>query len=110
LAYEGLVALQPNRSATVSFELNEAIRERFHLGAGNHTLTLMLRSISSHIQRARLYANIVEERWAGAVRKHEGIITTLEARDSPLLAKLLRVHVENTFEGIKQTLSSRSPD
>lgn len=90
------------------FELNEAIHERIHQGSRNQTLTGMLRSIAGRIRRARIYANATEERWADAIREHEQILAALEARESTRLAELLRLHMENTFEGIKLALDENS--
>ena len=89
------------------FELNEAIHEAIHTGSRNPTLRAMLQSIASRIRRARIYANAADERWADAIREHEAIIAALEARECTRLANCLRVHMENTFQSIKQALGDR---
>jgi DNA-binding GntR family transcriptional regulator len=97
------------RSRKRHFELNEEIHQRIHAGAGNATLLVMLRSMSSRLRRARIYANVAEERWADAIREHEDILAALQARDGERLADLLRTHMENTFESVKHGLDAKAP-
>lgn len=106
--HDEMVELYRQRSRKRHFELNETIHERIQTGAGNLTLSNMLRSLSNRIRRARIYANIAEERWAEAVREHEAIIEALEARKGELLGQLLAVHMLNTFESFKQGLDHKA--
>lgn len=108
--HEEMVAQYHQRAWREHFELNEALHERIHNAARNHMLSNMLRSMGGRIRRARIYANVAEERWADAVREHVDIIAAIEARQGARLADLLRLHMENTFQGIKQALSARSAD
>lgn len=105
--HEEMVEHYRMRSHKRGFQLNEAIHEHIHIGARNPTLSTMLRSIGCRIRRARVYANVVEERWADAIREHEAIIAALEARQSTELADRLRRHMENTFRTIKAALGER---
>lgn len=109
LLHEEMVAYYHHRSWRQHFELNEALHERIHNAARNAMLSSMLRSIAGRIRRARIYANVAEERWADAVREHVDIIAALESRQGAKLADLLRQHMENTFESIKQALTERVP-
>jgi DNA-binding GntR family transcriptional regulator len=108
LLHEEMVEQYRQRVRKRYFELNEAIHERIHMGGRNQTLSGMLRSIAARIRRARIYANATEERWADAIREHEQILAALEAREGPRLAELLRTHMENTFDGIKQALGEQA--
>jgi DNA-binding GntR family transcriptional regulator len=105
--HEEMIEHYKARSRKRHFEINELIHERIHSGAGNPTLFAMLRSMSSRIRRARIYANVADERWADAIREHEDIIAALQAREGSRLADLLRIHMENTFESIKHGFSAR---
>lgn len=107
--HEEMLEHYRQRSRKRHFELNEALHERIHLAARNQPLIHMLRSICSRIRRARVYANITEERWADAIREHEDIIVALEARQCAKLSESLRLHMENTFKSIKQALHARQP-
>jgi DNA-binding GntR family transcriptional regulator len=106
--HEEMVEHYLQRSWRRHFELNEALHERIHAGARNQTLSTMLRSIAGRIRRARIYANVAEERWADAVREHEEIIAALEARQGARLAELMQLHMENTFQSIKQALGAKT--
>jgi DNA-binding GntR family transcriptional regulator len=106
--HEQMVEHYKARSRWRHFEVNELIHERLHAGAGNPTLFAMLRSMSSRLRRARVYANVAEEHWGDAIREHEEILAALEARQPARLADLLRTHMENTFDRIKEGLSARA--
>jgi len=106
--HDEMVEHYRQRALKEHFEINEAIHERIQAGARNQTLSTLLRSISSRIRRARIVANIADERWADAIREHEDIIAALEARQGARLAELLRTHMENTFESIRQGLDKKS--
>ena len=105
--HEEMVEHYRLRSRKRHFELNEMLHEHIHAGARNPTLFSMLRSMSSRIRRARIYANITEERWADAIHEHEEIIAALQARQGGRLTDLLRIHMENTFESIQHGFSAR---
>jgi DNA-binding GntR family transcriptional regulator len=106
--HEEMVQHYLQRSWRRHFELNEALHEHIHAGARNHTLSTMLRSIAGRIRRARIYANVAEERWADAVSEHEDIIAALETRQGARLAELMQLHMENTFQSIKQALDAKA--
>jgi DNA-binding GntR family transcriptional regulator len=106
--HEEMVGEYRQRNLKRHFEINEAIHERIHAGSRNETLSQLLRNISSRIRRARIYANIAAENWAGAIKEHEEIIAALEARHGARLAKTLRGHMEATFRRIKQGLAQRT--
>jgi DNA-binding GntR family transcriptional regulator len=50
---------------------------------------------------------VTEEHWGEAIREHEDILAALEARQPARLADLLRMHMENTFDRIKDGLNAR---
>ena len=43
-------------------------------------------------------------RWARAVEEHEAILAALEARDGPRLGALLKEHLKNKCETVKEGL------
>lgn len=105
--HEEMVEHYRARSRRRHFEINELIHERLHAGAGNPTLFAMMRSMSSRLRRARVYANVAEEHWGEAIHEHEEILAALEGRQPARLAELLRTHMENTFDRIKEGLNAR---
>lgn len=107
--HEEMILHYRARSRKRHFELNELIHERIHACSGNPTLVAMLRSMSSRLRRARIYANVAEDRWADAIREHEKIIDALQAHDCPRFAELLKTHMENTFDSIKHGLRAKAP-
>ena len=102
--HEEMLKHYEQRNRRRYFELNEAIHERIHRSTRNPTLYAMLRSIVSRIHRARIYANVSDERWADSIREHEEIMVALEAREGTQLADLLRSHIENIFHSLKLAL------
>ncbi len=90
------------------FRLNQRIHELILEAAGNPTLAQMYRGLAGRIRRARYLANMSAERWANAVGEHEAILAALEVRDGPGLARILRAHLANKCETVKESLLAES--
>lgn len=86
------------------FRANQAIHEAILEAANNPTLGAMYRSLAARMRRARYLANMTEERWADAVDEHEQILVALESREGEKLAEILRRHLKNKFETVRQWL------
>lgn len=86
------------------FAANEQIHLRIQAGSKNRNLIQLLCKLSSRIAQARNHVMPSAARWANAIAEHEAIMTALEARDGPLLSRLLREHMESTFRAITETL------
>jgi DNA-binding GntR family transcriptional regulator len=78
------------------FRLNQQIHEKIHRG------------LAGRIRRARYLANMSAQRWARAVEEHEAILAALEARDGPRLGALLKDHLKNKCETVKEALQSEN--
>lgn len=89
------------------FRVNQEIHEMILDAARNRTLATLYRSLAGRIRGARYMANMSAARWAQAVAEHEQIIAALEARDGPALGKLLKSHLANKFETVKEALAAR---
>ncbi|MEM1199184.1 MAG: GntR family transcriptional regulator [Pseudomonadota bacterium] len=89
------------------FAINEQIHEAILDAAGNDTLSAQYRSLSTRIRRARYIANMTPERWAQAIDEHEQIVRALEERDAQRLAGILRAHLANKFETVRDWLQSQ---
>jgi DNA-binding GntR family transcriptional regulator len=87
------------------FKLNERIHEMILDAARNPTLAQMQLSLSGRVRRARYMANMSPARWAAAVAEHEKILEALGARDGKRLAILLKQHLSNKLETVKEALS-----
>lgn len=93
------------------FHLNQAIHEKLLAIADNPTLANIYRSLSGRVSPARYMANMTKKRWSQAVREHERILKALEARDGPRLAKILKEHLENKRETVKEAmLAAHEPE
>lgn len=89
------------------FKCNQEIHERILDAARNPTLAALYRGLAGRIRRARYLANMSPARWARAVDEHEQILNALKARDGSALAALLKAHLANTFETVKEGLRDR---
>jgi DNA-binding GntR family transcriptional regulator len=86
------------------FRLNQQIHEKILEAAGNPTLAALYQGLAGRIRRARYLANMSARRWAQAVEEHEAILAALEARDGPRLGALLKDHLKNKCETVKEGL------
>jgi DNA-binding GntR family transcriptional regulator len=86
------------------FRLNQSIHEKIMEAAGNPTLATLHRSLSGRIRRARYMANMSQARWDKAVVEHEEILAALEARDGPRLGRILKDHLANKCETVREAL------
>ncbi len=88
------------------FRINQEIHEKILDIAGNATLSSLHRGLSGRIRRARYVANMSKARWAQAVEEHERILEALSSRDGPRLGDILRSHLANKAEVIKEGLAA----
>jgi len=86
------------------FRCNQEIHNQILAAADNATLTSMYRSLSGRVRRARYVANISKKRWQQAVKEHEEIIAALSARNGSALSEVLKRHLVNKFETVKETI------
>ena len=92
------------KNLTDYFKINQEIHRAILLAAKNQSLTNTCQALSARMQRARYAANLSEERWADAVREHEQIIQSLEARDGKQLSRVLAQHMKNKQESVLKWL------
>lgn len=91
------------------FRLNQQIHECLLDAARNQTLATAYRGLAGRIRRARYIANMSADRWAQAVAEHEQILEALENRDGVALARILKRHLANTFDTVKEGLEREQP-
>lgn len=89
------------------FKTNQTIHERILAASRNRTLTNLYRSLEGRLRQARYVANMSEKRWAQAVDEHERMLAALEARNGKELAAILKAHLENKFQTVKDALLAR---
>ena len=90
------------------FRLNQQIHEKILAAAGNDTLSGIYQGLAGRIRRARYLANMSQARWAQAVAEHEAILKALVARDGPALGRILKDHLKNKCETVKESLLAES--
>ncbi len=92
------------------FRLNQRIHEAIMEAARNPTLARLYRGLADRVRRARYLANMSKPRWDQAVGEHEAILEALEKRDGAALGRVLKAHLRNKCETVKEsflTLSGR---
>ncbi len=102
-----MVAHYEAREIKPYFRTNQKIHEMILAAARNQTLSSLYRGFEGRIRQARYLANMSTSRWTQAVREHEKIIAALEARDGAGLAKILKNHLANKFETVKDAIQNR---
>lgn len=88
------------------FAINQDIHEKILDAAHNPTLGTAYRTLSGRIRRARYAANMTPARWARAVLEHEEMLVALDARDGTRLAEILKRHLRNKCETVKESLAA----
>ena len=86
------------------FELNQRIHGKIFEAAGNETLGSIYATLALRIRMARYQANLSHKRWNQAMAEHEEILEALSGRDGPRLARILKTHLENTCESVKEVI------
>lgn len=87
--------------------INRDIHERILSAAGNPTLSTAYRNLSGRIGGSRYTGNLSRTRWDQAMAEHEEMLAALEARDGPRLAEILKRHLHNKCETVKEALGAR---
>lgn len=102
-----MIAHYESRNLRAYFRANQRIHELILAAARNQTLSTLYRSLEGRIRQARFLANMSEARWAQAVQEHQGMIEALAARDGARLGSILKIHLANKFETVKEALLVR---
>ena len=84
------------------------LNQDFHSGvlrlSGNAALQSAHLAIQSRLKRIRYIGNSEPRKWKDAMSEHEEMIERLEARDADGLARTLALHMEHTWERVKEIL------
>jgi len=87
------------------FRLNQEIHEQILDAAANPTLAAQMRALSRRIRLARFRANMTQQRWDQAMLEHEQMLNALEVRDGQRLADVLKRHLENKRQTVRQAIA-----
>ena len=85
-------------------KLNRAIHEAVFTAAGNASLSAIYQQLIVRIHAVRFVAKKTPERWHEAVDEHEQMMEALERRDGKRLAKIMRLHLRNKAEMVKEAM------
>lgn len=102
--HQEMVRHYERRDLKLYFRLNQKIHEKIMEAAGNPTLAQLHRGLNGRVRRARYLANMTPSRWAQAVAEHEEILHALESRDPARLGRVLKSHLHNKCETVKESL------
>jgi DNA-binding GntR family transcriptional regulator len=84
------------------------LNQEFHSGvlrlSGNAALQSAHLAIQARLKRIRYIGNSEPRKWDDAMSEHEEMIRRLEARDAEGLAAVLALHMEHTWERVKEIL------
>lgn len=105
--HDRMVGHYEARELDAYFALNQRIHEAILAAARNDTLTLQYRSLATRVRRARYVANMTPERWKRATEEHVAIMDCLETRDGAGLSAVLKRHLENKQETVRDWLTSQ---
>jgi DNA-binding GntR family transcriptional regulator len=92
------------------FKINQEIHDRILSAARNRTLANLHRSLAGRIRHVRYLANMSKARWTQAVEEHELILNALIARDGPRLGVILKRHLANKLESVRESLLSEEDE
>ena len=102
--HDRMVAFFKAKNRLEYYKLNQD----FHSGvlrlSGNAALQSAHLAIQSRLKRIRYIGNSEPRKWKDAMSEHEEMIRRLEARDAEGLAKILSLHMEHTWERVKEIL------
>lgn len=97
-----------NRDMARYFRTNQAIHEAILKAARNKTLTSQYRALAVKVRRARYVANMSDARWKQAVEEHEQMLVALRARDAAALSEVMKRHLKNKMDTVKDWLSRQT--
>ena len=87
------------------FRLNQRIHEAILTATRNPALARIYVGLAGRVRHARKTANVSQERWDEAMEEHRQILVALERRDGETLSALLRRHLVNKQEALKDSVS-----
>lgn len=86
------------------FRFNQRIHEAIMTATRNPALARIYVGLAGRVRHARKAANMSPERWNDAMEEHRLILDALERRDGETLAALLRRHLINKQEALRDSV------
>lgn len=92
------------RDRLAYFKLNQAFHSAVVALSGNAALAWTHEVLQARMKHIRFIGNAGPEKWAMAVEEHEEMVRALQARDGEALARILGLHLDRTFDRVKDFL------
>ncbi|GEO12406.1 GntR family transcriptional regulator [Microvirga aerophila] len=102
--HDHMMEMYASRDRLPYFKLNQNIHSAILRLTKNEALAYVHGTLQARLRRIRYIGNEGPEKWAAAVADHEEIISALEARDAERLSKVLTVHMERTWERVRNSI------
>jgi len=102
--HDRMIDMYEKRDRLPYFKLNQSIHSAILRLSKNDALVSVHSVLQARLKRIRYIGNEGPEKWAGAVADHEEMIDALEARDADRLSKVLTVHMEKTWERVRNAI------
>lgn len=109
-SHQAMVVCYERADMSGYFHHNQQIHEAILEAADNQTLKETYRTLAVRVRRARYQANMTQRRWKAAVNEHERILSALEKRDGKKLGTILKQHLDNKFDTVRQWILSQQKD
>lgn len=103
-AHEEMAGLHDRNDLRGYFACNKRFHRTIVASTRNPVLLWTWDQLSTRVDRARYASNLQPQRWAAAIREHEGIVSALERRDAARASRLMRVHIGNGLEKVVANL------
>jgi DNA-binding GntR family transcriptional regulator len=104
LHFEMLAAFE-RRERLAYFKLNQRIHRKIIEVAGNDALNGIHEMLSARLFRFRYQPNLKIEHWRSAIQEHEEILKAAVDRNSDLLGRVLRSHLDTTWEKLSKVMA-----
>lgn len=104
--HERMIDLYDARDRLPYYKLNQTFHTRLAEITGNEALTETQRVLQARLKRIRFIGNRQPDFWKAAVQEHEEMADALRARDGNRLAETMERHLMNTWERVRNVVSS----
>lgn len=102
--HQRMMALYEARDRLPYYKLNQLFHSRLAEASHNATLVEIQANIQARLKRIRFIGNREPGHWADAVADHQEMAAALRARDGQRLGAIMALHLQRTWDRVKDTL------
>ena len=103
-AHAEMLDLYDRRERLAYYKLNQRIHSMIAAASGNPTLVELHANLQARMKRIRFIGHSAPENWRDAVAEHDEMDDALARRDGQALAAVLRRHLLNTWERVRNSV------